>query len=184
MKPLEPKPPDPCSLAFPDLSWNPSCSDSSLNLLWAETSCQGCSIVLDVDGFPLPCLALNCSRDGIVCLSMIAHRPTRILKAIPLKLSIAFIESPICLGSCCCSEHSVTKGHFLPVSFIFRLLVFRSESKVSPLLLFPFPFRAPCCPSLHLGFSLAIAVCNFTSNYTGVLCACFNSDPISVALFY
>uniref|UniRef100_A0A7C9DD50 Uncharacterized protein n=1 Tax=Opuntia streptacantha TaxID=393608 RepID=A0A7C9DD50_OPUST len=183
MKPLEPKPPDPCLLAFPALSWDPPNHDSSLNLLWAETRSQSCSNCSDVDGYSLSCSDLVCNRVGICCASVLAHRQARLLKAKPLKPSIAFIvvliapfesvgrvfdaailfsfnveESPMCMGSCCCPEPSVAKGQLLLVSFLFRLLGFRSEFKVRFLLLFPFPFWAHCCHSLHLGFIVVIDV--------------------------
>uniref|UniRef100_A0A7C9DHU4 Uncharacterized protein n=1 Tax=Opuntia streptacantha TaxID=393608 RepID=A0A7C9DHU4_OPUST len=140
MKPLEPKPPDPCLLAFPALSWDPPNHDSSLNLLWAETRSQSCSNCSDVDGYSLSCSDLVCNRVGICCASVLAHRQARLLKAKPLKPSIAFIvvliapfesvgrvfdaailfsfnveESPMCMGSCCCPEPSVAKGQLLLV---------------------------------------------------------------------
>ena len=166
MKPLEPKPPDPCPLPSSFLSWSPPCPDSSLHRL----------------------------RFGICCTFVIPQWPDRRLKAQPLKLSLAFLAVlianlgsggmvlddsilvfnvealPKCQGSYSCSEQSVPEGHLLPVSLLFRLLGFRSESQVCFILLFSFPFRAPCCHSLHLGLNIPIAVLVIFLTIAQVLC--------------
>jgi len=58
-----------------------------------------------------------------------------------------------------CSDQTVTEGQLIAVSFLTRLLGFRSESQVCFLLLFPYSFRVPCCHSLLLGLIIPIAGC-------------------------
>ena len=49
-------------------------------------------------------------------------------------------SSKLSQGLCCCSDQTVTEGQLLTVSFLTRLLGFRSESQVCFLLLFPILF--------------------------------------------
>ena len=79
-------------------------------------------------------------------------------------------SSNLSQGLCYCSEQSVTEGQLLPVSFLFRLLGFRSESQVCFFLLFPYPFWAPCCHSLLLGLTIPIA--GFVILLTNTLVVC------------